>query len=82
MHQGVADTSAPPSSEVYSWANASMHLSQKEYEVQNETIDINLRSYINVSIRDIPLVTANTKIAGYSPTIFQIFSINARARYR
>jgi hypothetical protein len=42
MHQGTTDTSALSSSEAYSWAKASMSLSQKEHELQNETTDIKL----------------------------------------
>ncbi|SDO73256.1 hypothetical protein SAMN04489798_3708 [Pseudomonas arsenicoxydans] len=42
MHQGTTNTSALSSSEAYSWAKVSMRLSQKEYELQNETTDIKL----------------------------------------
>ena len=42
MHQGTTDTSALSLSEAYSWAKASMTLSQNEHELQNETTDIKL----------------------------------------
>jgi len=42
MHQGTTDTSVLSSSEAYSWAKASMRLSQNEHELQNETTDIKL----------------------------------------
>ncbi|WP_445178759.1 hypothetical protein [Pseudomonas sp. McL0111] len=42
VHQGTTDTSAISSSEAYSWTMASMTLSHKEHELQNETTDIKL----------------------------------------
>ena len=50
MHQGTTDTSALSSSKAYSLARASMSLSQKEHELQNETTDIKLLFCISVSV--------------------------------